>query len=145
MEVDFDFIPDQLESFYPVAEMYLGKRREEIREKNRTFDAMIAKIRKKAEAQPESRSAARPTKSGRTVIVTVKLEAQAAKFSRICDKYDLECIVGIDFFEDLSDLRKALTEKLSPSNIYEPCPCYSGKKFKFCCPAKLKKFDLDEF
>ncbi|WP_334074205.1 MULTISPECIES: SEC-C metal-binding domain-containing protein [Paenibacillus] len=145
LEMDFDLIPDQLESFYPVAEMYLGDRREEIPEKHRTFDVMITKTRKEAEAQPESRPAASPAKSGRTVIVTVKSEEQAAKISRICEKYDLECIIGIEFFEDLSDLRKALTEKLSPSNIYEPCPCNSGKKFKFCCAAKLKRFDLDEF
>lgn len=145
LEMDFDLIPDQLESFYPVAEMYLGDRRGEIPEKDRTFDAMIAETREKSKAPVESKPAARPAKSGRTVIVTVKSEEQAAKISQICEKYDLECIIGIEFFEDLSDFRKALTEKLSPSNVYEPCPCNSGKKFKFCCAAKLKKFDLDEF
>ncbi len=46
---------------------------------------------------------------------------------------------------DLSDLRKALMQKLSPTNVYAPCSCGSGLKYKFCCANKLKNFDLERF
>ncbi|MBW4080758.1 SEC-C domain-containing protein [Paenibacillus sp. S150] len=64
---------------------------------------------------------------------------------RVCDYYGWNYIMGMEFIEDLNDLNKALLEQLTPENIYDPCPCGSGKKFKFCCAGKMKNFDLDAY
>lgn len=38
---------------------------------------------------------------------------------------------------DLVDPRVVSTEQ-RPIDVYAPCPCGSGKKFKFCCRAKVR-------
>jgi len=63
----------------------------------------------------------------------------------LCDKFGLHFIMGFEFTEDLSNLKKALKEKLTPSDPYVPCPCGSGEKYKFCCAKKMKNFDIDRF
>ncbi|WP_246132367.1 SEC-C metal-binding domain-containing protein [Paenibacillus hemerocallicola] len=47
--------------------------------------------------------------------------------------------------EDITDLKKALKERLMPANVYEDCPCGSGTKYKFCCAKTMKSFDLDDY
>ncbi|MEK4063870.1 MULTISPECIES: SEC-C metal-binding domain-containing protein [Paenibacillus] len=61
--------------------------------------------------------------------------------TRVCEHFGWEIIAGIDFAEDLSDLKKALKDEFSPANVYDPCPCGSGAKYKFCCAPKMKNFD----
>nr|WP_309101825.1 SEC-C metal-binding domain-containing protein [Fredinandcohnia onubensis] len=39
------------------------------------------------------------------------------------------------------DLKKAIQERMKPANPYDPCPCNSGKKYKFFC--SKNSFDLD--
>ncbi|MCF8568098.1 SEC-C domain-containing protein [Alicyclobacillus tolerans] len=31
---------------------------------------------------------------------------------------------------------------MAPVNVYDPCPCGSGKKYKFCCAKKPIELDL---
>ncbi|MCF8568607.1 SEC-C domain-containing protein [Alicyclobacillus tolerans] len=31
---------------------------------------------------------------------------------------------------------------MAPANVYDPCPCGSGKKYKFCCAKKPFELDL---
>ncbi|HHP1117791.1 MULTISPECIES: SEC-C metal-binding domain-containing protein [Bacillus cereus group] len=50
--------------------------------------------------------------------------------------------MGLEFNEDISDLRKAIKDYKRPANIYENCPCNSGKKYKFCCMNKEIKLDI---
>jgi hypothetical protein len=69
----------------------------------------------------------------RPVIVKVTSEKMMRKVAEICEEYNLHFIAGLENQEDLTDLKKAIKEKASPENIYDPCPCGSGAKFKFCC------------
>jgi hypothetical protein len=89
-------------------------------------------------------SATQLSSDGRPIVIKVRSEERAEKIYQLCERYDLQCIIGMEYVEDLSGLRKALMQKLSPSNVYDPCPCGSGLKFKFCAK-KLKNFDLESF
>jgi uncharacterized protein YecA (UPF0149 family) len=77
----------------------------------------------------------------RPIIVKVQSQEKAEKVAEICDQYDFKFIVGLELTEDLTDLKKAIQERMKPANPYDPCPCNSGKKYKFCC--SKKSFDLD--
>lgn len=81
----------------------------------------------------------------RPIILKVKTEERAEQVARVCDHYGWHYIMGMEFKEDITDLKKALKERLTPANVYEDCPCGSGKKYKFCCAKTMKNFDLDEF
>lgn len=81
----------------------------------------------------------------RPVVVKVATEEKAEKVAQVCERYGFHFIMGLDWYENLSDLKKALKERLAPGNVYDPCPCDSGKKYKFCCAEKVKNFNLDEF
>jgi hypothetical protein len=74
--------------------------------------------------------------SQRPVIVKVNSEMKAQRVAEICKEYDFQYIVGIEVDEDITDLKKAIQQRNTPSNIYAPCPCGSGKKYKFCCAKK---------
>lgn len=78
----------------------------------------------------------------RPVIVKVTSEKMAQRVAEICEKNSLQFIVGFEAIEDLTDLKKAIKEKNTPKNIYDPCPCGSGAKYKFCCAKKMLEFDI---
>lgn len=142
---DLEVFPDDPESFYPIAEMYLGPRKEEIPPSERTLDTYLRRA-KQGGMKPASDRLATPLGKGdNSIVAYVRSEERAGKILRLCDRYGLPCIVEINYMEDLSDLRKALMQKLTPSNVYASCPCGSGQKFKFCCAAKLKHFDLEQW
>jgi uncharacterized protein YecA (UPF0149 family) len=44
--------------------------------------------------------------------------------------------------EDITDLKKAIQQRNTPSNVYDPCPCGSGMKYKFCCAKKPFALDI---
>lgn len=72
----------------------------------------------------------------RPVIVKVTSEKMAKKVAQLCKEHDLVFIAGFEDEEDLTDLKIALKEKSAPKDIYDPCPCGSGSKYKFCCMKK---------
>jgi uncharacterized protein YecA (UPF0149 family) len=78
----------------------------------------------------------------RPVIVKVRSQERAEKVAEICDKYDLRFIIGLELTEDISDLKKAIKERMTPATPYDLCPCNSGKKYKFCCSKKSIELDI---
>jgi uncharacterized protein YecA (UPF0149 family) len=78
----------------------------------------------------------------RPIIVKVRSQEKAEKVAEICEQYDWKFIIGLELIEDLTDLKKALKERMKPANPYDPCPCHSGKKYKFCCAKKRFEFDI---
>ncbi|MBD2872774.1 SEC-C domain-containing protein [Paenibacillus sp. IB182493] len=79
------------------------------------------------------------------IIVKVRTEERAAQVARVCDHFNWHYIMGMEFTEDLSDLKKALKERFAPANVYDPCPCGSEAKYKFCCAKTIKNFDLNQY
>ncbi|PFK16372.1 SEC-C metal-binding domain-containing protein [Bacillus cereus] len=78
----------------------------------------------------------------RPIIVKVSSKERAEKIATICDTYGFYYILGLEFNEDISDLKKAIKDYKRPVNIYENCPCNSGKKYKFCCMNKEIELDI---
>ncbi|MCI0768541.1 SEC-C metal-binding domain-containing protein [Bacillus sp. TL12] len=76
------------------------------------------------------------------IIVKVSSQTRADKVAAICEAYNFYYIVGLEFNEDISDLKKAIKDCSRPANIYENCPCNSGKKYKFCCMNKEIELDI---
>lgn len=66
------------------------------------------------------------------IVCSVKSELQAAQVTKICQDYGIQAVIKLKPAADVSELKKALKAKLK-DRIYEPCPCGTGKKFKFCC------------
>ncbi|MDQ0194745.1 tetratricopeptide repeat protein [Paenibacillus wynnii] len=143
--VDLEIFPDERKSFYPLAEMYMWLRRDEIPASERTLDQYLQENRKQIVTKAMSHSAPQLGFENRPIVIKVRSEERAEKIFQLCERYELQCIIGIEYIEELSDLRKALMQKLSPTNVYAPCPCGSGLKYKFCCANKLKNFDLERF
>lgn len=81
----------------------------------------------------------------RPIVVRVRTEETAGKVAEICDAYNWHYILGFELDEDMTDLKRALKDTLTPPNVYAPCPCGSGKKYKFCCAEKMKSFDIHQF
>jgi SEC-C motif len=80
--------------------------------------------------------------SHRPVIVKVNSEMKAQRVAEICEEYDFQYIAGIEVDEDITDLKKAIQQRNTPTNAYVPCPCGSGKKYKFCCAKKPLELDI---
>jgi uncharacterized protein YecA (UPF0149 family) len=78
----------------------------------------------------------------RPIIVKVRSQQRAEKVAEICSQYNWKYILGFDPIEDISDLKKAVKEQMTPANPYDPCPCNSGKKYRFCCSKKRIELDL---
>ena len=55
---------------------------------------------------------------------------------QICDENGWAFTAGLELIEDITDLKTALKQKGKPVDVYSPCPCGSGKKYKFCCAKK---------
>ncbi len=70
------------------------------------------------------------------VIVRVPNSNRAQQVVQICKEYGFHYIMGLEAPEDLTDLKKAIRQHRTPESVYDPCPCGSGSKFKFCCAKK---------
>jgi hypothetical protein len=81
----------------------------------------------------------------RPIIVKVKTEEKGEKIASICDHFGWKFIMGLEYSEDLTDLKRALLERLSPDSVYDPCPCGSENKFGFCCGKKMENFDVNMY
>lgn len=78
----------------------------------------------------------------RPIIVKVKSSEKAEKVAEICEQHDWIYIIGLEATEDLTDLKKAIKERMKPASPYDPCPCHSGKKYRFCCAKKSVEPDI---
>ncbi|MED3357877.1 DNA-binding protein [Bacillus thuringiensis] len=78
---------------------------------------------------------------GRPITVKVSFKEKANKAAANCDVHNFYYLVGLEFNENVSDLKRALKDYKRPASIYENCPYNSGKKYKFCC--MNKKIELD--
>ncbi|WP_242476208.1 DNA-binding protein [Bacillus cereus] len=67
----------------------------------------------------------------RPIIVKVSSKEKANRVDAICDTHNFYYIVGLEFNEDVSDLKRALKDYKRPANIYENCSCNSGKSINF--------------
>ena len=78
------------------------------------------------------------------VILRVSSKEKIKKLIKLCKEYEFKYIIGIEPLqaEDISDLRKAIKQKFSPDNIYDPCPCGSGNKYKFCCKGEEVELNI---
>ena len=72
----------------------------------------------------------------RPLALRVTSEEKLNEVIDICEHHGFISIIGLAGSEDLTDLRKAIQQKMIPEDVYSPCPCGSGKKFKFCCAKK---------
>lgn len=79
----------------------------------------------------------------RPIIVTVQSQERVAEIAQICDEQGWHFIAAIKPFapEDVTDLEQAMntpepvTVEQEPGRN-DPCPCGSGKKYKYCCGAR---------
>ncbi|OUB23756.1 DNA-binding protein [Bacillus thuringiensis serovar yunnanensis] len=78
----------------------------------------------------------------RPIIAKVPSKGRAERIATICDTYDFYYIVGLEFNEDISDLKKAIKDYKRLANIYKNCSCNRGKKYKFCCINKEIELDI---
>ena len=81
----------------------------------------------------------------RPIIIRTTSEEKIQKIAAVCAAYHWEYIIGFEAPENLSDLKKALREQGTPEDVSAPCPCGSGKKFKFCCAEKMRQLDVNRF
>jgi len=72
----------------------------------------------------------------RPLVLRVTSEERLNEVIDICEHHGFIYIIGLEGSEDLTDLRKAIQQKMIPDDVYSPCPCGSGRKFKFCCAKK---------
>jgi hypothetical protein len=144
--VNLSLQPDDPESFFPIAEMYMLDRREEIPADQRTFDSSVLARDDRSENQRKRGNSMLPLGSEqRPIIVKVSSEAKGQKVAQICDRFGWHYIMGFEHDEDLTDLKKVLKDRMGPADVYAPCPCGSGEKYKFCCAKQMKNFDLDRY
>lgn len=78
----------------------------------------------------------------RPIIVKVRSQEKAKKVEEICVQHDWKFIIGFELTEDLTDLKKAMKERMKPASPYDLCPCNSGKKYQFCCSKKRVELDI---
>ena len=76
----------------------------------------------------------------RPAVVSVQTSARGEEILKICDEHGWKVIVGIEPNkpEDISDVERLLnpipqTKSAPKVARNEPCPCGSGKKYKYCC------------
>ncbi|MFD2334090.1 SEC-C metal-binding domain-containing protein [Cohnella sp. GCM10020058] len=147
---ELSLLSGDVETFLPLAECYMGGRLDEIPEHERLLSKFVSEplpldseqtaiIEKKAYPEKGWGSEHQP------IVVMVNVPERAAQVTRVCEHFNWNYIMGMDYMEDLTDLKKAIREKYAPANVYEPCPCGSGAKYKFCCAQKMKNFDLHDY
>ncbi|MBA9087654.1 tetratricopeptide (TPR) repeat protein [Fontibacillus solani] len=148
---EFDLQSGDRESFLPVAEMYMGMLTDDIPEHERKLrkHQTMQQLGEGGEKAMSKDKVDYPDKGWgserQPIIVKVRTEERAAQVARVCDHFNWYYIMGMEFTEDLSDLKKALKERFAPANIYDPCPCGSEEKYKFCCAKTMTNFDLNDY
>jgi len=158
--IDLEIFPDCPESFWPIAEMYMGNRRIELPAHDRTLDKYLpgngmTETGKKEDVDTKKQGSIFSQGKENTVlslgsrqcpiVVKVNSEEKGQKIAQICDRLGLHYIMGFELKEDLSDLKQVIKEKFAPASPYNLCPCGSGTKYKFCCAKKVKNLDIDRF
>jgi uncharacterized protein YchJ len=78
----------------------------------------------------------------RPIIVKVKTAERANEIAQLCNENGWVFIAGLEPIEDITDLIKALKQKRTLADVYGPCPCGSGQKYKFCCAKKTFEMPL---
>jgi hypothetical protein len=63
---------------------------------------------------------------------SVITELQAAQVTKICQDYNIQSVIRVKPFVDISQLKKAIKRKMH-DRLYDLCPCGKGRKYKFCC------------
>jgi tetratricopeptide (TPR) repeat protein len=143
---DVEIFPRQRESFYPIAEMYMQHRSSELPESERTREKLLDKHSKRISPVSEEFPANRGLISNGSLLqIKAGTEERAARLTKLCERFQLNCSVEVGSPENLRHLESALGSKLSLSNVYAPCPCNSGSKFKFCCARKMKNMNIELF
>lgn len=66
------------------------------------------------------------------IACSVVTEIQAAQVAKLCETYKIQAIIRIKPIVDISQLKKVVKAKMK-ERLYDPCPCGTGRKFKFCC------------
>ncbi|WP_018133133.1 tetratricopeptide repeat protein [Effusibacillus pohliae] len=158
--LDFELYSDDPDSFKPLAEMFMGPRRQEIPDDERTLDKHLSAVgrhlKQKETLQPRDHFSKRARLTGgrigvtslgseqRPVVIDVNSEERAVRIGQVCDRLGLHYVIGFSVIEDLADLKQAMLARLAPEDPYQPCPCGSGSKFRFCCAKKWKSMTADE-
>jgi hypothetical protein len=78
----------------------------------------------------------------RPLVLKVASERRLKEVTEVCEKHGFKYIIGLENLEDITDLKKAIKEKMTPSDVYSLCSCGSGKKYKFCCANKANDLDI---
>jgi hypothetical protein len=78
----------------------------------------------------------------RPLVLRVTSEQRLREVTAKCEEHGFTFIIGLEPPEDLTDLKKAILQKMTPEDVYAPCPCGSGKKFKFCCAKKPSEISI---
>lgn len=78
----------------------------------------------------------------RPLVLRVTSDKRLKEVTEKCEEYGFHFIIGLEPPEDLTDLKNAIKQKMTPNDVYSPCPCGSGKKFKFCCARKPIETDI---
>jgi len=78
----------------------------------------------------------------RPLVLKVASERRLNEVTEICEKHGFKFIIGLEKSEDITELKKAIKEKMTPTDVYSPCFCGSGKKYKFCCAKKPIETEL---
>ncbi len=82
--------------------------------------------------------------SDHPIIVRTTSEEKMKKIVALCAEYHWHYIIGFEAPENLDHLKTALRQRLTPDDVYAPCSCGSGKKFKFCCAEKIRHLDVNQ-
>ncbi|PLR85587.1 DNA-binding protein [Bacillus canaveralius] len=74
----------------------------------------------------------------RPIIVKVQTDEKIGTITKICKHFGWRFIIGIEPMEDLTDLRAALKDALTPGDVYSLCPCGSEKNISFAAEKNEK-------
>lgn len=148
---EFDLQSGDRESLLPVAEMFMGILTDDIPEHERK----LRKHQSMQQLNEGEESAVLKDKSGypdkgwgsekQPIIIKVRTEERAKQVAQVCDHFNWHYIMGFEITEDISDLKKAIKERFAPANVYDPCPCGSGAKYRFCCAKTMKNLNLNDY
>lgn len=81
--VDLEVFPDDRESFYPLAEMYLGSRKAEIPAKERTLDQFLPGNRKQTSTTVRGHCSSQLGTDSRPIVISVRSEERAEKIYQL--------------------------------------------------------------
>jgi|GEM_PF-910018 len=126
--LDMELDPNEIESFYPLAEMYMHHKKDEI------------PIQEQAMNKTD-----RQQGKHRAIQVQAASEERAKSISMIGLKFGIPVETKVGRPEELGEFTYVLMNSLKLTDAYAPCPCDSGKKYKFCCGQRVKSKDIEAF